>query len=105
MAKLGKLHALGPLTERPAERLVQRDMPQEMLPLNFEGVVVLLAVGDFFPALEKVDGLRDVGIPDGARSLLERLRPRLAQAGDAASARAVDLDGQQIVATDADAPA
>ena len=38
--ELGQLHALGPFQQRPAERRVQHDVPQEQLPLHLEGVVV-----------------------------------------------------------------
>src|SRR6476660_6757144 len=67
-AELGELDALGAFEEVPAEGAFAGDVLEEKLPLHLEGVVVAL-VGDFLPALEEVDRLRNVGVPDRLRRL------------------------------------
>ena len=52
----------------------------------------------------EVEGVVDVGIPDRARRVDAVLDPALAQAGDGAAQRAVHLQGEELVAIDADGP-
>src|SRR4051812_5684398 len=59
--ELGQLHALGAFQQAPAERSLARDVPEEQLPLDLEGVVVA-GIRHILPAGEKVDGLRDVRV-------------------------------------------
>src|SRR6266850_3401486 len=67
-SQLGELDAFGAFEQSPAERAFAGDVLEEELPLHFEGVVVAL-VGHFFPSLEKIDRLRDVGVPHRLRRL------------------------------------
>src|SRR3954468_8541701 len=76
-AELNQLDALGGFEQVPAEGALAGDVLEEELPLHLEGVVVVLAA-EFLPALEEVDRLRDVWIPDRLGRLRVRLRVALA---------------------------
>src|ERR1700722_1182684 len=90
-AQLGQLHSLGSFAQAPAERLLQRDIPQEKFPLDLERVVVFGRARHLLPALEKIDRLGNIRIPHRPRRFADRLDPRFAQPGDAVSLGAVDL--------------
>ncbi len=104
-AEFGELDAFGAVEEGPAEGFVEGDVAEEEFPLDLEGVVVGFLLGDFGPAIEEGDGLGDVGVPGGAGGVAVVLGPAFAQgAGDGAAVGAVDLEGEQVVAADADGP-
>src|SRR6266850_6298483 len=102
-SQLGELDAFGAFEQSPAERAFARDVLEEELPLHFEGVVVAL-VGHFFPSLEKIDRLRDVGVPHRLRRLGIGLRQAAPQSRDCTALGAIDLDGEEIVASHAHVP-
>src|SRR6185295_6665508 len=101
--ELGELYALRALEEVPAERAFAGHVLQKELPLRLEGVVVAF-IRHLLPAGEEVDRLRDVRIPHRLWCGFIALKKTLAQAGDGASLRAVDLEREQIVAPDAHVP-
>src|SRR6185295_2121041 len=77
---------------------------QEQLPLRFEGIVPGHIVRYLLPALEKIDGLRDVWIPYRLGRVDARLRQAAPQPCDRRPVRAVDLQSQQIIAPNAHTP-
>ena len=103
-AFFGKLNAFGAFEQRPAERLILDDVAQKKFPLDFEGIVVGLIRCNLLPAVVEVDRAVDVGIPYRPRRGGVRLHPAVAQAGDGAALGSIDLQHQQIVAADAEAP-
>src|SRR5690606_27873687 len=100
----GELHAFRAFPQSPAERFVERDVAEEMFPLDLEGVVVIRGIRNFLPAGVKIDWAVDVRIPDRFRGGGERLNPAFAEADDGGTFGAVDLHGEQIVAADANGP-
>ena len=52
------MDAFGSAQEIPWEWFVENEVAQEEFPLDFEGVVVGLLIGDFGPAFKEIDGLR-----------------------------------------------
>ena len=90
-AFLGQLDDLGAFEQCPTEGFGFHDVPQEKLPLHLERVVELTLFGDFLPAVEEVDGLGCVGIPDRARCGAVGLDPGIAQAGDGRAERAIHV--------------
>ncbi len=101
---LGELHALGTFQQRPFERRAFVEMADEHLPLGLEAVVVGGAVRHLAPGLEKVDGLRNVGVPHRPRRVHPRLAPALLQAGDRRPKCTVHMESDEIVASHASAP-
>ena len=79
-------------------------MLQKHFPLHFEGILVLAVIGQRLPVLAEVERVWHVRIPRGLRRVDAVLHPALAQAGDRAAVRAVDLEGQQVIAIDAHRP-
>ena len=72
--------------------------------MGFERVIKYFLLRHPGPAFEKVDGLLDVGIPDGLGRVAVVLRHALAQTSHGRSPGSVHVQGQQIVATDAGRP-
>ena len=89
--------------EVPRERLVERDVAQEPLPLDLERVVGL-AGRHRHPRRAVVDRVGEVRVPDRARGGGAGLDPALAQAGHGGAVGAVDLQLEQLAAVDAHAP-
>ncbi len=79
-------------------------MPQEELPLHLEGVLVLPLVGELLPVGGVAVGVVDVGVPHRARGGAVRLHPALAQTRDGGAARAVHVQGEEVVAAHARGP-
>src|SRR5690606_19111973 len=94
-----------PLLEAIGPGRVFGDVPEEHLPLRLEAVLRRPVVGNFLPAGEEVDGLRLVGVPHRLRRVDPVLGEALVQAGNGGAVRAVDLEGDEVVAAYADVPA
>jgi len=90
-ARLGKLHALGALAQRPAERLAERHVAQKQLPLDPEGIVIRAGVGHLGPSPMEVQRLVHVRVPNRARRRVDRLDPALPKARHRKTLGAVHL--------------
>ena len=103
-AELGELDAFGTAQEIPWEGFVDNDVAQEEFPLDFEGVVVGLLIGDFGPAFKEVDGLRNVRVPSWAGRVAVVLNPDIAEAADGGAFFAIHLNGEKVIAAHAGHP-
>src|SRR5205085_9143080 len=74
------------------------DVADEYHPLGLEAVVVGDVVRYGLPGRVEVDGLLLVRVPDRARGADARLHDAILQAGDRRAERAVDLEGDEVVA-------
>ena len=102
---LGELHALGAFHQRPLERRAVVEMADEHLPFRLEAVVVdWRCPGTSAQVSKNLIGLRHVGIPHRPRRVHARLAPAFLQAGHRRAERAVDVEGDEIVAAHARAP-
>ena len=79
VALLGELDSLGTLQQPPAEGLVEDDVPEEELPLDLEGVLVLALIRELLPVRRVAVRIVHVGVPDGTRRGRVRLHPAFAQ--------------------------
>src|SRR6185503_5460368 len=90
--------AFGAGAQGEGPRRVGDDVADEILPLLLEAVLVDHGVGHLVPRLVEDDRLRDIGVPHGARRADAVLRPAALQTGDGRAVRAVDLEGDEVVA-------
>ena len=95
---------LAPSRSVPLVRRVLDDVADEELPLDLEAVVVDLRVGHLLPLVEEVHRLLHVGVPHRPRRRHARLDAAVGQAGDRRAVRAVDLEGDEVVAAHARRP-
>lgn len=98
------MDAFGSAQEVPWEGFVENEVAQEEFPLDFEGVVVGLLIGDFGPTFEEVDGLRNVGVPGRAGRVAVVLNPDIAEAANGGTFFPIDLNGEKVVAAHAGHP-
>ena len=103
-AEFGELDAFGSAQEIPWEWFVENEVAQEEFPLNFEGVVVGLLIGDFGPAIKEIDGLWNVGVPGRTRRVAVVLNPDIAEAADGRAFFTIHLNGEEVVTAHARHP-
>ena len=102
--EFGELDTFGAAQEIPWEGFVENEVAEEEFPLDFEGVVVDLLIGDFRPALKEIDGLRNVGVPCRTRRIAVVLNPDIAETANGRAFFAIHLNGEEIIATHAGHP-
>src|SRR5258708_24927045 len=102
--RLGEPYATRPRGEVVRERRVLKHMPDEQLPLDLEAVVELAVVGNLLPLAAEGLGGRNIGVPLRLGRGTAVLGAAVAQARDRAALGAIDLELQQLVAGDTDAP-
>ena len=73
-------------------------MAQKKFPLRAETIGIGLAFGDFLPALQKIDGLRHVRIPDWLWRRDTRLHPAIRQAAYGRTVGTIHMESHQIIA-------
>ena len=103
-AEFGELDAFGSAQEIPREGFVENEVAKEEFPLDFEGVVVGLLIGDFGPALKEIDGLRNVGVPGRTRRVAVVLNPDIAESADGGTFFTIHLNGEEVVTAHARHP-
>lgn len=99
-----ELDSLGSFHEVVGERFVEGDMAEKQLPLDLESIVVFDGIGNFLPALVKVDRLFDVGIPDWFGGGAKRLDPAFPKANGGGSFCSVHVHHEEVVPPHADIP-
>src|SRR5208282_206027 len=103
-AELGELDAFGPREQIPAEGSAFHDVPDVELPLRLEAVGIGLGVRYLLPLGEEVVATQRIRVPYRLRRRLARLDPAAREPGQRRAARAVELEGDEIVAPHARAP-
>src|ERR1700685_1878516 len=73
------------------------EVTNEILPLELEAIIVCQVVRYLFPLIEEVHALRDVRIPDRARSIHSVLREAARQTCNGGAVSAIALKGQEII--------
>jgi len=104
LRKLGELNALGPFPQGELPWRVLDDVTQVVLPLRLEAVVEDLCFGNFVPRPVKIDRLWLVRVPHRLGGVDAMLGPALGQTTNRRSMSAVDLEGHEIITTDANRP-
>src|SRR5262245_48184085 len=96
----GELYALGAFEQREFVRRVLVDVADEHLPLLLEAVVVHDIVRHLLPIAMEVMQPLLVRVPHRPRRRLPRLDHAVREARDRRTQRAVNLEGDKIVAID-----
>ena len=103
-SEFSQLHAFRAFHQVVNVRRVEHDVPEEHLPLHFEGVIEGAVIGDFFPLRAEVNRIGNVGIPDRLRRIDAVLGFAVTQAADGAAFSAIHLHFEKLVAIDAHGP-
>src|SRR5579863_3964809 len=72
-------------------------VPNKILPLQLETVLIGDVIGHFFPLIIEVHALWDVRVPDRSRRVDPMLRKAARQTGDRRAVRAVDMKDREII--------